>query len=1423
MNSTRAPAVGRRVAGCDLGKATLKLVVGTVEPNGSVRIDERATITHEGRPMDAFCELYESKDIASCRALGATGLHADELVAPVITGLPEDACLEAALATMTEHDGALNLVSIGARGYAVLARDARGRVQYLENDKCSSGTGETMVKIAGRFGLTIQQADELARNAEGSIPITARCSVFAKSEMTHFGNQGRAADALFRGYFSSVATYVAALLERVRLDAPTVVVGGGAHIRALVDALSTALDGEVVGVEHPRHLEATGALLLAAEQCRSDDVPTLARDPRVLIRPKAHRFRELPPARQWAHRVERQTAPPVAPGAERLPAVLGLDLGSTGSKAVLTSIESGEVVASVYDRTRGNPVEAARRLIESLLSQAAPDVRAIGLTGSGREAVATVVRAGYPELADRIVVINEIVAHATAAIRCDEHDGESLSVVEIGGQDAKFIQIVGGQIVESDMNKACSAGTGSFLEEQALFYGVDDIEEFTKRAQKAERPPELGQMCTVFVAEAAAEAHNEGFSVDDLFGGFQYSVIHNYKNRVMGQRTFGKRIFFQGKPATGEALAWTLAAVADRDVIVPPDPGAMGAWGIGLSAIEKIGADVLGAGATFELKTVLDSEVVARSEFQCRDKRCATLCRIEKTTVEVCGSRQMVHSGGACPKFEISTAARPKLPKEAPSAFDERQAALAPFLERVGGDRVVGVPLVGSTHGCFPWLVTFLRELGLGVLPLTSDSRSLPRGEARCYSFDACAPVKIAHGVLDAEVDTIFFPKIVTIGDRDGAGGRTCPMEQGLPEMAREALKARGRAVKVVAPPLSLDSDPTSWKLTRQLYDAARGLGAPRRRLLQAMRAAAEAQRRYDQQLADIGKRALAYAREHHVPAVVVCGALHVMHDPAIHAGIPRLLRENGVVALPMDCFPIPTWVHSLPRIAWADTKRALQTAIVAREWGDVFPLLLNSFGCGPGSFGEQMFGALLEGYPHTVLESDGHGGTAGYVTRVQAFLHAVRQYDGRQSPTPRRRLRLFEPLERRPIAHEKDSKMVVLSVTDRIPALIAAVYRSNGYDAVGAGPNNQATLALGRRDCSGKECLPYQLLWGGFRKHLEQAPPEKRTLLLTVSGEGMCRNCMFSIKDQLSVERMGLADQVALRHMAPEQSFGARIFAKMFLGLVAWDLLNQLTAYYRPLEREEGEVDALSERFMDDLERLLEEPSNQGRAAAERLQDLVGRASEAFWGVARRAPPGAGPRTVLLSGDVYVRLDEFAGDSLARRLGERGLRVIVEPLSTLSEYAGHERLSELFGLPTDFIQNAVMTKQMKRIRRQMALLVRKLHPWLPMVEPSTILDASRPVLDRYPQGEAPVTIGSVLHHWHEKLCDGVVVASPWGCGPALVAESLLRHQQQIPMLFVYCDGSPIDERKMNAFVFRLRRQPPRCGLSDEARRRPTA
>ncbi|HNC73573.1 MAG TPA: acyl-CoA dehydratase activase-related protein, partial [Elusimicrobiota bacterium] len=1140
-------------------------------------------------------------------------------------------------------------------------------------------------------------------------------------------------------------------------------------------------------------------------------------DPATLIVPKERRFRVLEPADRHAHRV--RTLPPEPPvaGSASAPGILGLDLGSTGAKAVLTSLSDGCAVWDLYDTTRGNPVEAAKRLVAAALARGPLDVRAVAVTGSGREAVATVLRAAYPDAADRIVVANEIIAHATAAIRQDPHRGRSLSVVEIGGQDAKFIQISGGQIVESDMNRACSAGTGSFLEEQAKCYGIDDVREFVRRAREARRPPDLGQMCTVFVAEAAAEALNEGFTLSDVFGGFQYSVVHNYIHRVMSHRVFGETIFFQGKPASGPSLAWTLAAVTGREVLVPDNPGAMGAWGIGLLAREERRGALEGA-ATLDLARFGESRIVESRDFQCHEPRCATLCRIEKTTVEGPGGARTVYNGGACPKYEISTAERPKLPLEAPSAFDEREALLAPFVAGAPGENPVGVPWVGALAGLLPWTVAFLKGLGLPVRVLRSDATSLARGEGRCFSYDSCAPAKLAHGVVPPEVERIFLPKVI---DRpaDRSPGVTCAMEQALPDILRMSGRSRGEEARWASPALSFARGFDAPELRGPLEEAARRLGADPALVSSALSAAARAQEEYETALAGIGRRTLEYGREHGIPVVAVVGSLHVIHDSAINAGVPRLLRTEGVLPLPMDCFPLSEdEVPGLERLAWGDAKRALRVGLACRARGDAYPLLLTAFGCSPLSFGEQFNEALLAGHPHTTLESDGHGGTAGYVTRVQAFLHTVRRHDRRPSPPPTDALRWTAPLPEEPLV-PGGPPLLVFSVADRLPGILAANYRAHGVDARPAAPSGPAALAAGRSDCTGKECLPYQMLWGTFRKTLEDLAPGTPARLLQFSGEGACRNCVFSAKDQMSLARNGWADRVGVRHFGPEPRLGRAFFFRLYAGVVAWELLHQLASYHGA--RAAAPARALYDRFGEELENIMARPGASGPrgwaaagGVAVDVHALLLRASRAFAEMSGPAPL----RRALLSGDVYVRLDAGANDDLVRRLNRLGVAVLVEPLSSLAEYILDEKSAELFRLPTGFPERPLTRAAMVGLRRWYHAAARRYNPWLPTVTPADMAEGTRGKLDRHPRGEAPVTLGSVYSHWNRGLCDGAVVASPWGCGPALVAENLLRHDKEIPLLFLYCDGSPIDDRKLNAFAFRLRRTPARSSGSKEER-----
>ena len=622
------------------------------------------------------------------------------------------------------------VVNIGSHGFSVLELRANGLTVFRENSRCSQGTGNFLRQLVERFSLTVEEASALCADVPNPAPLSGRCPVILKTDMTHLANKGEDRARILAGLFDAVCENVSVLLKP-GVSPPRVLLTGGVsrspRVRRVFGERLAKQGMELVAADEEQLfcLEALGCALIAAENPTTPPAPE-----NLLLPPRELKLERLPALADSLNRVRRMPKQPWAKvnGVFRR-LVLGFDIGSTGSKAVALDLATKETVWEGYRQTLGDPVGAAQDLLRRFTENPAAQypVVAFGATGSGREVAGSLLASCYGK--DAVFIVNEIVAHATGALH---YDPRVDTIFEIGGQDAKYTRLAGGRIIDCAMNEACSAGTGSFIEEQGRkFAGIGDVQQLGQAAVAAPAGVSLGQHCSVFMAEVIDEAVSAGVEQPAIISGLYDSIIKNYLNRVKGNRSIGNVIFCQGMPFSADALAAAVARQTGSEVIVPPNPGTVGALGIALLAARELDADRL---APLELAKFLGAKVEQKDTFVCGSTRgcggAGNHCRIERLRTLVGEQRSNFTWGGGCALHDKGTRKR-KLPDLAPDPFRERdehlQKLLAPLTAPRGGPRIA-MSDEFMLKGLFPFFAAFFTR---GIRSGNRQRRRRGRAQAR--------------------------------------------------------------------------------------------------------------------------------------------------------------------------------------------------------------------------------------------------------------------------------------------------------------------------------------------------------------------------------------------------------------------------------------------------------------------------------------------------------------------------------------------------------------------------------------------------------------------------------------------------------------------------------------------------------------------
>jgi predicted CoA-substrate-specific enzyme activase len=1387
--------------GIDVGSTNLKICV--LEDG---KVARTAILAHDGDVCGALVRILSDLGLADgapgVKAL-VTGTEGRNRIA--LPGVIAPKALEAALGSLGLEARAV--VSMGGEDLVVHALDGRGRISgTYSGNKCASGTGEFFRQQLGRMDLGLDEFDAAA-SCSSVHRLSARCSVFMKSDCTHRLNKGESTTGDIALSLTKVmADKVSEFLTKARIrDGRVVLVGGVTRNRFIVRFLAEAwADVEFVVPEQAPYFEAFGAALLAgahgaplpATQGLAAGESTLSYGTYPPLKSQDAKVRYMPSMRGAYD-----------PDAEY---ILGVDGGSTTTKIALINSATLEIVAAHYGRTHGDPVgavkECARRVIDQLGGKK-PRITLLATTGSSRELLGV-----FLETAG---VYNEIIAHTVGTTHFEPGVN---TIFEIGGQDAKYVFINNSVPIDYAMNEACSAGTGSFLEESARGdLSIERAEDIGPIALEAQAPLKFGQHCSAFINSDIRKAISQGASREDIVAGLVFSIVANYLNRVVGNRAVGDRIALQGGVAKNPAVPLAFAQMTGKSIAVPPDPELMGCFGVALLARNKHAEGLLAKG-DFSLEAILSREIVSRGTFTCR--ACENLCEIRN--LEVMGHRYPF--GGRCSKY---TNARKKRRVDEDRVTDYTQVRTdmlfrdfapdpAAFVART--DKVVGVPSAFSIHSLWPFYSWFFHTLGVRA----ELSKSISKEGIAKLESNYCFPAEIAHGAiedcLDRKVDYVFLPHFRDMPsmEADPVHACVCPLTQGLPFFARQAF---GLGDDRVLRPLVAFKH--GWDESREAFEqVAVRLGFTRAEGAHAYGRGLAEYRRFLDAYKALGAQVLARIEsDPDTIYVALLGRPYNAFTRDANMGIPRKFVSHGVTVVPFDMIFDPD-DEIFPNMYWYYGQQNMKAVRKVRAHRNLYLTWISNFSCAPDSFMLHYVRWMMGHKPYLVLEIDSHSADAGLDTRVEAFLDIVESYrrvaGEAVARSFERRYRLEPKKEFVDIVDRRTGERIDIrdprvtlvwpSMGDLATEASAVASRGQGIKSLHLPVPDVQSTQLARDVASGKECIPSLLVLGSVLKFLREHGvnrPDELFLVFIPSTLGPCRTGQYYVFYERLFEELGF-DNVVILVGGSENSY--REMGPTFTRDMWWALTlgDQFTDVRLGLRLMAVDVDAAMAVF----ERCWRSVLDAFAAGRAELEQALAQAGRELAAVPRRRSL-EDLHKVLIVGEIYVRRDSFSVQEITDYLVSQDIFPKVTDITEWIRYTDFSRkylmdakqrregLARSFGSgllkEQAWFHVEKFYKDMvdHKVSRHLALT--GLVPHAPHDMKLIIDNAKRHFIDPELETEATVSSGVAATAMADGY-SGVAIIAPFACLPGRLIEGVYApwaRARGYPVLALENDGQP--------------------------------
>ena len=1134
-------------------------------------------------------------------------------------------------------------------------------IEQRMNGTCAGGTGAFIDQMASLLHTDTSGLNELAKNHKTIYPIASRCGVFAKTDVQPLINEGAAKEDIAASIFQAVVNQTISGLACGRPIRGKVAFLGGplTYLSELRNRFIETLklkDDEIIIPEEAHLLVATGAALdsLDEEPFSNDELATKIENLKIskdtTTSPIEPLFKDYNEYEEFRKRHSKASVQKAKLQNYNGDCFIGIDAGSTTTKIVLIDNE-GKLLYSLYGNNEGNPLQSVIKMLNNLY-EVLPEtakLRFSGVTGYGEKLIQTALNVDIGEI--------ETIAHFTAA---KQFEPDVTSIVDIGGQDMKYIRLKNGAIDSIMLNEACSSGCGSFIETFAKSLNLE-ISEFVKQAVEAKRPVDLGSRCTVFMNSKIKQAQKEGYSVGDISSGLSYSVIKNALQKVMKIRDFntlGDKIVVQGGTFYNDAVLRAFEKIVGKNVIRPDIAGLMGAYGMALIAKEQYETNL----DMEYYSTILKQDELDKLDIKINHTRCNGCENHCKLTINIFNNGKRYISGNRCEKGAGKTESHKNLPNLVKYKY-ERIFDYKPIEEQYATRGTIGIPRVLNMYEDYPFWFTFLTNLGFRVIISDKSTRkTYEDGMESMPSESVCYPAKLSHGhienLLQKGIKTIFYPCMpFSRKEYEKADNKyNCPIVISYSEVLKNNVEGlKNPEIKFINPFLPFDT-PNLVKKILEL-DEFKEYKFTKQELIDSAEKAQAEYHKCKKDIQDKGIETVRYLEENNLKGIVLAGRPYHI-DPEINHGIDTLITSLGLAVLTEDSISNQTQATRPIRVVdqWMFHSRLYAAADFVGKHDNLELVQLNSFGCGVDAVTTDQVEEILRsfGKMYTLIKIDEVNNLGAVKIRIRSLLASMNK-------------RAKEKLEGNYAINKKVfTKDMKKDYTILIPMMIPIHFEllepavnSCGYNMVLLRECTQHTVETGLKYVNNDACYPSILVTGQMIEALESGKYDvnKTALIMSQTGGG-CRatNYIGFIRKALRDAGFEQVPVISLNVVGMEKMPGFKLtpkmMDKMIKAVLLGDLLQKMLHKNRAYEVKKGDTDKVFDKWMEKSKKLVTKCTNSEFKQA--IYDMVDDFEKIEVDMTKIKPK------VGIVGEVLIKYHPFGNNYVADLLEKEGAEVVL-------------------------------------------------------------------------------------------------------------------------------------------------------------------